>query len=95
MRELGWVDEKSDRLMKKTIQVTRCLALALHSGFHDVFESVFSVGGECGLPHNDGGGEDTLDGAPVELGANFQGDVHLPQQSKEEHPLLSSLDNMK
>lgn len=47
------------------------------------------------MPRNDGGGEDTLDGGSVGLGANFQGNVHLPEQSEEEHALVSSLDGIR
>lgn len=47
---------------------------------HNAYQSVFGVGRGNGVPHSDGGGEDILDGGSLELGANFRGDVHLPQQ---------------
>lgn len=42
-----------------------CLA-----GSHNVFQSEFGVGGGCGVPHSDGGGEDTQWWL-FEVGANF------------------------
>lgn len=36
----------------------------------------------------------TLDSGSVELGVNFQVDVHLPKQSEEEHPLVISLEDL-
>ena len=63
--------------------------------FHDVFQSEFGVGRGCGVTHSDGGGEDTVDDGSVELGANFQGVVHLLEQSEDEHPLVNSLDDIR
>lgn len=52
------------------------------------------VGGGCGVPHRNGGGEDSVHGSSVELGENVLGDVNVLEQSEEEHPLMSSTDHM-
>jgi len=52
------------------------------------------VGRGCRVPHSDGGGEDTLNGGSVEVGANLGEDIHLAEQSEEEHPLVRPLDDL-
>lgn len=56
---------------------------------------MFGVYRRCEVPHSDGGGEDTLNGDSVERSVKFHGDGHLLEQSEEEHPLVSLLDDIR
>lgn len=56
---------------------------------HGAFQSEFDVGIVRTVPHSNGGGDDTLDGCSG--GGAFGGEV----QSEKEHPLVSSLDDVR
>lgn len=70
------------------------LACELPGCSHNVFQAELSVGGGCGVPHSDGGGEDALSGGSLKWVQTFEEILIFPKQSEEEYPLVTSLDDI-